>query len=86
MQSSVEEFKRAVRNSHPLALLMLDIDEFKKVNDTYGHEIGDMALQQFAVTLKSALREIDILGRMCGEEFWGLLRDTSLEDAFRSAE
>ena len=86
MQRGVEEFKRAVRNSHPLALLMLDIDEFKKVNDTYGHEVGDMALQQFVVTLKSALREIDILGRIGGEEFAVLLPDTSLEDAFLSAE
>jgi diguanylate cyclase (GGDEF)-like protein len=86
MQRGVEEFKRANRNSQPLALLMLDIDEFKKVNDTYGHEAGDLALQQVAAALKSSLREIDILGRLGGEEFAVLLPNTSLEGAALLAE
>jgi len=85
MQRGTEEFKRARRNNHPLSLLMLDIDEFKKVNDTYGHEAGDMALQQVAAALKSSLREIDILGRMGGEEFAVLLPNTSLYEAALSA-
>jgi diguanylate cyclase (GGDEF)-like protein/PAS domain S-box-containing protein len=81
MQRGTEEFKRAKRNKQPLALLMLDIDQFKKVNDTYGHEAGDMALQQVASVLKSSLREIDILGRMGGEEFAVLLPNTPLHEA-----
>jgi len=86
MQRGVEEFKRARRNNQPLGLLMLDIDQFKKVNDTYGHDTGDMALQQVAATLKSSLREIDILGRIGGEEFAVLLPNTSLHDAVLLAE
>jgi diguanylate cyclase (GGDEF)-like protein len=86
MQRGTEEFKRARRNKQPLALLMLDIDQFKKVNDTYGHETGDMALQQVAAALKSSLREIDILGRMGGEEFAVLLPNTSLHEAAILAE
>jgi diguanylate cyclase (GGDEF)-like protein/PAS domain S-box-containing protein len=81
MQRGTEEFKRARRNNHPLSLLMMDIDHFKKVNDTYGHEAGDMTLQQIAGVLKSSVREIDILGRLGGEEFAVLLPSTSLNEA-----
>ena len=86
MQRGAEELKRANRNTQPLALLMLDIDEFKKVNDTYGHEAGDLALKQVALALKSSLREIDILGRMGGEEFAVLLPNTLLDNATLLAE
>ena len=86
IQRGTEEFKRARRNNQPLSLLMLDIDEFKTVNDTYGHEAGDMALQQVAAALKSSLREIDILGRMGGEEFAVLLPSTLLHEAVLLAE
>ena len=86
MQRGAEEFKRTKRNKQSLALLMMDIDEFKNVNDTYGHEAGDMALQQVAAVLKSSLRETDILGRMGGEEFAVLLPNTSVEDAALLAE
>jgi diguanylate cyclase (GGDEF)-like protein/PAS domain S-box-containing protein len=86
MQRGAEEFKRTRRNKQTLALLMLDIDEFKKVNDTYGHEAGDMALQQAAAVLKASLRETDILGRIGGEEFAVLLPNTLLEEAVILAE
>jgi len=86
MQRGTEEFKRARRTNQPLSLLMLDIDHFKKVNDTYGHEVGDMALQQVAAALKSSLRETDILGRMGGEEFAILLPSTLLKEAGLLAE
>ncbi|MBI3161650.1 MAG: PAS domain S-box protein [Chloroflexi bacterium] len=86
MQRGVEEFKRAKRNDQPLSLLMLDIDGFKQVNDSYGHEAGDRALQQVASALKSNLRETDVIGRMGGEEFAMLLPNTSVEDAALLAE
>jgi len=86
MQRGAEEFKRAMRNKQPLSLLMLDVDHFKNVNDTYGHEAGDMALQQVAAVLKFSLRETDILGRIGGEEFAVLLPDTKLDAAAMLAE
>lgn len=86
MTRGEEEFKRTKRNGQPLALLVLDIDNFKRVNDSYGHEAGDRALQEVAKALKSNLREIDVLGRMGGEEFAVLLPNTSLNDAALLAE
>ncbi len=86
MQRGDEEFKRAQRNQQPLSLLMLDIDEFKNVNDTFGHETGDLVLKQVSATLKASLREIDILGRIGGEEFAILLPNTTLEEATILAE
>jgi diguanylate cyclase (GGDEF)-like protein len=86
IQRGEEEIKRTNRNRQPLALLMLDIDEFKKINDTIGHGAGDWALQQIAAVLKSSLREIDILGRIGGEEFAALLPNTPLSDATLLAE
>ncbi len=86
MQRGAEEVKRAKRNRHPLALILLDIDWFKEVNDSYGHDSGDMVLQHVAKVLKSNLREIDILGRIGGEEFAILLPNTCLTDAGLLAE
>ncbi|MDR9402312.1 MAG: diguanylate cyclase, partial [Halothece sp. Uz-M2-17] len=65
----------------PIALLMLDIDYFKQVNDKYGHDSGDRVLQQFANTCASLLREEDLFGRLGGEEFAVLLVKTSLDTA-----
>ena len=86
IQRGIDEVKRAKRNGEPLALLMLDIDEFKKVNDIFGHQAGDAALQQVSLVMRSSLREIDVLGRYGGEEFAVLLPNTSLEDALILAE
>ena len=86
MQRAKEEFNREARNNQPLALLMMDLDEFKKINDTYGHALGDSVLQQVAAVLSSNLREIDILGRIGGEEFAVLLPNTAQEDAVVLAE
>lgn len=86
MQRGTEEFKRAWRTNQPLALLMLDVDHFKMVNDVHGHEAGDMTLQQIAATLKTTLRETDILGRMGGEEFAILLPNTQSKEAGLLAE
>jgi len=85
-QRGAEELKQARQNNQPLALIMLDIDRFKNVNDTCGHEAGDLALQQVAAALKASLREIDLLGRLGGDEFSVLLPNTSLENASLLAE
>lgn len=80
------EFERAQRYKRRMALLMLDIDHFKIVNDTYGHVIGDQVLRTLAVTcIQSILRKIDVAGRYGGEEFIILLPETSLEHARRVA-
>ncbi|MCX6078360.1 MAG: PAS domain S-box protein [Chloroflexi bacterium] len=86
MLRGAEELRRILRNKEPLALLMLDIDWFKKVNDQYGHQVGDMVLQHVALVLKSNLREVDFLGRIGGEEFAVLLPSTTPENAIRLAE
>jgi len=75
------EFKRRERHPTPLAVIMLDIDHFKSVNDRYGHAIGDLALQTVARRCKQAVRNIDILGRYGGEEFVSILLGTDLYGA-----
>ncbi len=86
MLSGAEAVKRVMRNKEPLSLLMLDIDWFKKVNDKYGHEVGDWAIQHVAAVLKSSLREIDILARIGGEEFAVLLPNTGQAEVAALAE
>ncbi len=69
------------RKKAPFSLLFLDIDHFKKINDTYGHDIGDIVLKKLAQILKSNLRESDIIARWGGEEFVIVLNDTSAKAA-----
>lgn len=76
----------ALANSMPLAAMMLDIDHFKKVNDSRGHAGGDAALQGLAATLEHNLRRHDLIGRLGGEEFLVFLPDTSLSQAALLAE
>jgi len=71
------EFKRAERNLEPLSCIMVDIDHFKLVNDTYGHRFGDFALQEFSTLLRATIRKTDILGRYGGEEFLIILPNTA---------
>jgi len=80
------EFDRAKRYGSALALLMIDVDLFKLVNDTYGHDIGDEALILLAETGKNILRKVDIFGRIGGEEFAALLPETDLNGACTTAE
>ena len=75
------EFERVKRGAEPFAVLMIDIDHFKKINDTYGHDVGDRALVAFASLLKKQSRSADILGRYGGEEFIVMLPESSLEEA-----
>ncbi len=80
------EFQRARRLRHPLATLMVDIDNFKQVNDTYGHAAGDQVLRAVAARTRSDLRDIDLLGRCGGDEFVVLLVETELAGACKAAE
>lgn len=81
-----EEFSRAVRYHFPLSCIMFDIDHFKKINDSYGHRVGDIVLREFAQLVKSHTRKSDIFARYGGEEFIMLLPQTSLKGATREAE
>lgn len=76
----------AARRRSPLALMMIDIDHFKRINDCFGHAAGDEALVLFADTARGVLRECDIMGRLGGEEFALMLPDTDLEGALLAAE
>jgi diguanylate cyclase (GGDEF)-like protein len=80
------ELTRAGRTRTPLALAMLDIDHFKKVNDTYGHLTGDAVLATLAAAMRGLLRDYDITGRFGGEEFTILLPHTDAESAHQIAE
>lgn len=80
------ERARAARRGRPLALLMIDIDHFKKINDCHGHAIGDQALALFAATARTTLRDDDILGRLGDEEFALVLPATDLDGAMLAAE
>ncbi len=81
-----EMFMHAQRLSEPFSLVMCDLDKFKSVNDTYGHQAGDEVLKQLATILKEEAREIDRVGRYGGEEFMLLLPGTVLDAAVTFAE
>jgi diguanylate cyclase (GGDEF)-like protein len=81
-----EMFEHSVRLHEPLACAMFDLDHFKSVNDTHGHQAGDAVLQQLAGILKASAREIDKVGRYGGEEFIVLLPGTVLDAAVTFAE
>jgi diguanylate cyclase (GGDEF)-like protein/PAS domain S-box-containing protein len=76
-----KELERAKRYSHSLSMIMFDIDHFKKVNDTYGHTVGDYVLQTLTQIVKENLREIDYLVRWGGEEFIIIAPETDIEKA-----
>lgn len=80
------ELSRSMRYRDPLSLFILDIDHFKSVNDTHGHDAGDKMLREVARTCKHALRDADLFCRWGGEEFAGLLIRTSPSDAVKTAE
>ena len=81
-----EEFERARRLGTSLGLLMMDLDNFKEVNDKYGHPVGDEVLKSVAQTLSGILREYDIAGRYGGEEFAVVSMETGPDDLVRLAE
>ena len=75
------EERRSQRNGRPLLFAQLDIDHFKRINDTHGHATGDRALQAFASTVLNAVRDTDVLARWGGEEFVLMVTDTPCEHA-----
>jgi diguanylate cyclase (GGDEF)-like protein len=81
-----KELARSQRYDHPLALLMMDVDRFKRINDSYGHAAGDEVLKQLAATCAAKLRGPDILGRLGGEEFAVAMPECGIEAAERAAE
>lgn len=80
------ELQRARRYDKPLSILMLDVDHFKRFNDTYGHHVGDAVLQKLSEVCLQTLREIDIVGRLGGEEFAILLPEANAAQALEVAE
>lgn len=85
-QALEREWSRALRYKHGLSLLMLDIDRFKHINDTYGHDVGDRVICRFAELVRSSLRDVDIFGRWGGEEFIAALPHTEIRAARSVAE
>ena len=81
-----KEFSNTYRHNRNLSCIMLDIDYFKKINDTYGHQVGDRVLEEIGVILKDAIRQGDYAARYGGEEFAVILPNTSLSEAAMVAE
>ncbi|MBW1899060.1 MAG: diguanylate cyclase [Deltaproteobacteria bacterium] len=81
-----EEFDRHVRYDRPLSLIMIDIDHFKKINDSHGHQAGDFILKKLATLIDERIRTIDIVSRYGGEEFCCLLPETTIDSAMALAE
>ena len=80
------ELERSLRHGHSMALLIMDLDHFKLINDTYGHQRGDHVLVDFVAKVNGLLRRPDQLARFGGEEFVALLPETTLEEALLVAE
>ena len=80
------EFNRARRLGEPMAAMMIDIDHFKRVNDTYGHLVGDQVLRVIAGLCNKRMRKYDLLGRYGGEEFVVILPHTTIAQALTTAE
>ena len=81
MQQFQQQLKRSYRNSLPISVLMMDLDKFKPINDTYGHIAGDRALHVIGDLLSSSVRETDCVARYGGDEFLAILPDTPAEGA-----
>ncbi len=80
------ELARAIRNRRPLSLVLLDVDHFKRLNDTFGHQTGDETLQRVAGALQASARTVDLVARYGGEEFVLVLPDTDRAGAYEVAE
>lgn len=81
-----EEYARAIRHQQALGVMMIDVDDFKKINDTFGHSVGDRVIYHIAKVIRSAIREGDIAMRYGGEEFLCVIVGASTEDVHKIAE
>jgi len=86
MERAESEFERSRRYQRELSAFLLDADNFKAVNDTHGHEVGDRVLRVLANACRQSLRQLDVVGRYGGEEFVVLLPETSAALAYEAAE
>lgn len=86
MELCQREIERSRRYNTPFSLIMFDADRFKSVNDTYGHDVGDLVLKAIAETVKGSIRDVDVLGRIGGEEFAVGLPEAGLEVGKQVAE
>ena len=86
MERLVEEISRATRYNHPLSVLIMDIDCFKKINDVYGHLEGDKVIEDTSKMILESIRNIDFSGRYGGDEFVIILPETSLNEARKIGE
>ena len=80
------ELERAYRYNHHMSLILMDVDSFKNIDDQYGHNASDQAMQQIAAVFKQTFRKVDIISRYAGNEFVALLPEVSIEDALKAAE
>lgn len=81
-----QEWAASKRNGRPLCCMLIDLDHFKRINDSYGHDVGDLALKQAATTLKEFSRSQDLISRVGGEEFLVICPDTDIKAAIQYAE
>jgi diguanylate cyclase (GGDEF)-like protein len=86
MNLAQREFVLAKKHNEELSLLMMDLDCFKNINDTYGHAAGDEVIREIGSLLMASFRKTDIVGRIGGEEFAVVLKNTSLNDGIKAAE
>ncbi|MBS4022229.1 MAG: diguanylate cyclase [Dethiobacter sp.] len=86
MQLAQKEFERSKRYGHGFSVLMMDLDNFKVVNDTHGHAAGDAVIREVGRLINTNFRQIDIFGRLGGEEFAIVLTNTAIDDAHVAAE
>jgi diguanylate cyclase (GGDEF)-like protein len=86
LERAEEEVVRSERYNRPMSLLMLDIDHFKNINDSFGHAIGDDVLRALSAECRKLFRQTDVFGRVGGEEFSAILPETTLETAVQIAE
>jgi diguanylate cyclase (GGDEF)-like protein len=86
LQDSEAQLKRQAADPHPIAVMLLDLDNFKSINDRFGHAVGDRVLMRFAEVANGCMRRADLFGRLGGEEFAAVLVDASRERALMVAE
>ena len=86
LQDGEAQLRRQANDPRPTAVMLLDLDNFKSINDRFGHAVGDRVLQLFANIAGNCMRRVDLFGRLGGEEFAGLLVDTTREKAMAVAE